>query len=97
MANKAKVGITLSLEGEREYTAAIKNINSAQKELRSEMKTLEQTFKANANGIDALQSKHELLSKQYSQQADKVKVYETAVENCAKSLFLRYNRTNVWQ
>ena len=81
MAGKNKVSVSIALEGEQQYRQAIQNINSAQKTLRSEMKTVEQQFKTSANSLEALTSKQNVLQRQYEQQAQKVKVYEQALEN----------------
>ena len=44
MAGKGVIGGKIVLEGEKEYRQALKNINSEQKELRSEMKLSALTF-----------------------------------------------------
>jgi len=80
MAGKNKVSVSIALEGEQQYRQAIQNINTAQKTLRSEMKTVEQQFKSSANSLEALTSKQNVLQRQYDQQAQKVKVYEQALE-----------------
>lgn len=84
MAGKGKATVSIALEGEQKYTQAIKNINAAQKELRSEMKQVEKTFGTSANGIVALTNKQTVLAKQYEQQTQKIKVYEQALDECAK-------------
>ena len=49
MAGKGVIGGKIVLEGEKEYRQALKNINSEQKELRSEMKLSAETYKDNAD------------------------------------------------
>ena len=77
-----KIGAKIVLEGESEYRSAIKNINSAQKELRSEMKLCTTEFDGQQNSIEALTKKDEILAKQLQNQQDRVeelsKMYQRA-------------------
>lgn len=84
MASKGTIGAKIALEGESAYRQALKNINSEQKQLRSEMKLCTSTFSDQQNSLTALTSKHQILAKQYEVQQNKVAVYATAVENSAK-------------
>ena len=79
-----KIGAKIVLEGEAEYRKAIKNINTEQKELRSEMRLCTSQFAGQQNSIAALTKKGEILSKQYDAQARKVEIYSKAVEEAAK-------------
>lgn len=79
-----KIGAKIVLEGEAEYRKAIKNINTEQKELRSEMRLCTSQFAGQQNSIAALTKKGEILSKQYDAQARKVEIYSKAVEDAAK-------------
>ena len=73
------IGVTLTLDGEAEYKQALKAINAEQKELRTEMELSAASHKENANGLEALQEKYDLLTKKIESQKDKVEVYETAI------------------
>lgn len=79
-----KIGAKIVLEGEAEYRKAIKNINTEQKELRSEMRLCTSQYAGQQNSIAALTKKGEILSKQYDAQARKVEIYSKAVEDAAK-------------
>lgn len=81
---KYKIGGSIVLEGDKAYKQALKDIKSAHAELRSEMKLANTTFKDNQNSLEALQKKHEILSKQVDVQKDKVKLYEKAVSDSAR-------------
>lgn len=81
MAAKGSIGGKIVLDGEKAYREALKNIKTNQQELRSEMKLCSSEFKNNQNSLDALTKKHEILSKQVATQTEKVKVYQTAMEN----------------
>lgn len=79
-----KIGGSIVLEGEKAYKQALKDIKAAHTELRSEMRLADASFKDNQNSLEALQKKHEILSKQVDVQKDKVKVYEKAIEDSAR-------------
>lgn len=81
---KHKIGGSIVLEGDKAYKQALKDIKSAHAELRSEMKLANTTFKDNQNSLEALQKKHEILSKQVDVQKDKVALYEKAVSDSAR-------------
>lgn len=80
-----KIGSKIVLEGEAEYRNALKNINAAQKENRSEMKLWSAEFKENQNCTEALTKKHEILTKQIETQKQKVAAYEAALEKNSKA------------
>lgn len=82
---KNKIGANIVLEGEAEYRKALKNINSEQRELRSEMKLCSSEFNGQHNSIAALAKKGEILSRQYETQAKKVEIYSKAVEEAARN------------
>lgn len=79
-----KIAAKIVLEGEIEYKQAIKNINSEQKNLRSEMKMCTSSFDGQQNSIAALTKKGEILSKQYDAQAKKVEIYSKAVKEATE-------------
>lgn len=74
MADKTQnVKTRLSFDGEAEYKAACKEINSTLKVLNSEMKLVTAEYKDNASSVDALKAKQTVLQKTYDEQAKKVK------------------------
>lgn len=76
MADKTQnVKTRLSFDGEAEYKAACKEINSTLKVLNSEMKLVTAEYKDNASSVDALKAKQAVLQKTYDEQAKKVRVY----------------------
>lgn len=79
-----KIGGSIVLEGEKAYKQALKDIKAAHTELRSEMRLADASFKDNQNSLEALQKKHEILSKQVDVQKDKVRVYEKAIEDSTR-------------
>lgn len=81
MAGHGTIGAKIVLEGEKQYKQALKDIKQAQAQLRSEMRLCSSEFKNSQNSLDALQKKHQILSKQVDTSAQKVKVYEQALES----------------
>lgn len=78
-----KIGASIVLEGNKQYNAAIKEINASQKELKSEMNLVSATFEGQQNTVEALTAKQEVLAKQYDEQAHKVDVYAQALQHAS--------------
>lgn len=78
------IGAKIVLDGEAEYRKALKNINTEQKELRSEMKLAASEFAGQEKSLEALKKKHEILEKQYDTQQKKVDIYSKAVIEASK-------------
>jgi len=86
MADKTEnIKTRLSFDGEAQYKAACKEINSTLKVLNSEMKLVTAEYKDNANSAEALRAKQNVLQKTYDEQAKKVKETEVALERCRKA------------
>lgn len=86
MADKTEnIKTRLSFDGEAEYKAACKEINSTLKVLNSEMKLVTAEYKDNADSADALRAKQSVLQKTYDEQTKKVKETEAALEKCRKA------------
>lgn len=84
MSEARKIGAKIVLDGEKEYREALKNINTAQKELRSEMKLSVSQYADAQNSLDALNQKVEIYTKQIDNQEQKIEIYTKAVENSSK-------------
>jgi hypothetical protein len=65
----------LSLEGESEYKSKMAGINNELKMLGSELKLVESEFKGNANSMEALAAKGDVLQKMYDEQNQKLSLY----------------------
>lgn len=77
--SERKIGGKIVLEGEAQYRSALKNIKSEQAQLRSEMKLCTSTFRDSQNSVEALQKKHEILTKQIEAQEKKVELHRAAM------------------
>lgn len=82
--SKGTIGAKIVLDGEKEYREALKNINAAQKELRSEMKLCTTQYSDTQNSLEALNKKTEILTKQIGNQEQKIEIYTKAVEDSNK-------------
>ena len=61
------------------------SVNSELKNLKSEMALATAEFKGNANSMEALTAKGQLLRREYDQQAEKVRALERAVEDASEA------------
>lgn len=84
--SSGKISTSVVLEGDREYKQAVKNIQSAQKELRSEMKLLTAQFKETANSEEALKAKNDILTKQISETEKKIELLSSRVKDYKQAL-----------
>ena len=85
MAGKAKIGASIALDGEKEYKQAISEINKAMSVLGSEMNKVTAQFDGNANSIDALNAKQDVLGRKLLTQKDKVDILRKALEESARA------------
>lgn len=77
-------GGTIKLSGEKEYQAALQNIANKLKLTDSEMRKLTEQSKNNADSVELLKNKGEVLAKQYKVQEDKIKIYQNALEKATE-------------
>ncbi len=59
----SKIGATIALDGEKQFKSAVTSAKQSLKELDSEMKLSSTVFKSQANSLDALREKHEILQR----------------------------------
>lgn len=79
-----RIGVTLELDGEKQYKQAVSAITAANKSLDSELKLIESRFAGNANSMEALSEKHKVLEKRYESQDKAVKTYQAALKSAEK-------------
>lgn len=63
MAKKGKISASIVLDGEKEFNAAVTSCNKKLATLRSELKLNKEVHAGNANSLEALRSKHEVLTR----------------------------------
>ena len=79
MAGKNEIGAKIVLDGEKQFKTAISDINKSLTMMSSEMKKVDETYKGNANSLEALSAKHEVLSKVLEEQQKKVSATQEAL------------------
>ena len=80
MVKEEQIKSQIILEGEKEYRSACKGINTSLREIGSEMKLATAEFGDNAESIDALTRKQDILKKSLEEQAKKAKAAEDALK-----------------
>mgnify|MGYP001059957468 FL=1 len=85
MASKNTIGSKIVIEGEKEYNESLRRIRAEQQELRSEMNLCTETYKENANTVEALKQKQEILAKQVDAQSRKVDNQRRVLESANKA------------
>ena len=63
MAGK-KIGIVIALDGEKQFVQGVQNAKKETASLKAEMKNLSEEYDGNANSMDYLQKKQDILTRQ---------------------------------
>lgn len=85
------------LDGEKEYKAAVSEINASLRVLNSEMKLVSEQFKNNDKIVEALTASSDVLSRQILTQKEKVEALQAALKNSAERYGEADARTKRWQ
>lgn len=85
------------LDGEKEYKAAVSEINASLRVLNSEMKLVSEQFKNNDKSVEALTASSDVLSRQILTQKEKVEALQAALKNSAEHYGEADARTKRWQ
>lgn len=75
----------LVVDGEAAFKKAMGGANASLRELRSELTLAETQFKGQANTLEALTRKQDILSRTYEQQAEKVRALKQAVQDATEA------------
>lgn len=86
-----------AIEGEKEYRQALSEINSGLKVLNSEMKLTSEQFANNADSVEALTAKNDVLERQILTQREKIETLKSALQNSADAYGEADKRTAQWQ
>ena len=74
------ISTSIKLDGEQEFNRQMKLVNSNLSTLKSELALVTSEFSGQANSLDALTRKNEILKQEYAQQIQKVWDLEKAVK-----------------
>lgn len=75
------ISTRLAIEGESEYKQKLAEVNNSLKTMGSEMALLESKYRENANSLEALTAKGELMSREQETRRQKVASLQSALEN----------------
>ena len=78
---KKNIGAYITLDGEKEFRTATSACNKSVGTLRSEMKLVEAQTEGNANTLDALKKKHDVLSRTLDEHVKKEETIKKGLKN----------------
>ena len=87
----------IKLDGEREYTAALAEIKSGLNVLKSELNLASEQFRDNADSVEALTKKNDILDRTILTQKEKIEQIEKALQSSASAYGEADERTNRWK
>src|SRR5262245_23509421 len=93
----ADFGLRIGVEGERDFKAALRDINQSFKVLGSEMQLVTSQFDRNDKSVQALTSRNTVLNKEIEAQRDKITTLKSALDNASESFGENDKRTQNWQ
>lgn len=79
------IATRLTLEGEKEYKKELGEVNQEIGLLSDKMKRADAEFRGQANSIEALTTKNDLLREAQQKQIDKISKLQTAIEDCGEA------------
>lgn len=95
--NNPRIGATIVLDGEKEYKAALRDINAAQKENRSELALTAAQYDENDTSIAALTARQKVLTDAVELQQRKVATLRGAMAKAAEVYGENSAQTRSWQ
>lgn len=93
----ASIKTNIKLDGEKEYRAAVSEINTALGTLDSKLKLLKNTYAENKGSVEGLTKINEALNEKILTQKEKVSALEEALKNAAQEYGESDARTQKWQ
>lgn len=90
-------GGTIKLTGESEYKKALAEITGNLKVLNSEMKVVTSQYDKNDTSVRNLSQQNDVLSKKFSEQADKVHILEQALEDAERETGENSETSKKWR
>lgn len=91
------INTKFTLSGEKEYKQAISEIGSGMKVLDSEMRKVQSAYAQNADSVDALSAKNDVLERKISTQTEKIEYLRAALQQSAEKYGEADKRTMQWQ
>lgn len=91
------INTRFTLSGEKEYKQAISEIGSGMKVLDSEMRKVSSAYVQNADSVEALNAKNDVLERKISTQTEKIEYLRAALQQSAEKYGEADKRTMQWQ
>ena len=91
------INTRFTLSGEKEYKQAISEIGSGMKVLDSEMRKVSSAYAKNADSVEALNAKNDVLGRKISTQTEKIEYLRAALQQSAEKYGEADKRTMQWQ
>ena len=91
------INTKFTLSGEKEYKQAISEIGSGMKVLDSEMRKVSSAYAQNADSVEALNAKNDVLERKISTQAEKIEYLKAALQQSTEKYGEADKRTMQWQ
>ena len=91
------INTRFTLSGEKEYKQAISEIGSGMKVLDSEMRKISSAYAQNADSVEALNAKNDVLERKISTQTEKIEYLRAALQQSAEKYGEADKRTMQWQ
>ena len=91
------INTRFTLSGEKEYKQAISEIGSGMKVLDSEMRKVTSAYAQNADSVEALSAKNDVLERKISTQTEKIEYLRAALQQSAEKYGEADKRTMQWQ
>ncbi len=90
------INTKVKMDGEKEYRAALAQINAGLKNLGAEMRATEQDFADNADSVEALTAKGDVLTRQMQTQQEKVDTLREVLQRAGETYGEADKRTIDW-
>lgn len=91
------INTRFTLSGEKEYKQAISEIGSGMNVLNSEMRKVQSAYAQNADSVEALSAKNDVLERKISTQTEKIEYLRAALQQSAEKYGEADKRTMQWQ
>lgn len=91
------INTKFTLSGEKEYKQAISEIGSGMNVLNSEMRKVQSAYAQNADSVEALSAKNDVLERKISTQTEKIEYLRAALQQSAEKYGEADKRTMQWQ
>lgn len=91
------INTKVKMDGEKEYRAALAQINAGLKNLGAEMRATEQDFADNADSVEALTAKGDVLARQMQTQQEKIDTLREVLQHAGEAYGEADKRTIDWK